>query len=53
MAQGTEGGGHDVGFMASMLLIPMIVDAVAPIPVLAAGGFVDGRGLMAALSLDR
>jgi NAD(P)H-dependent flavin oxidoreductase YrpB (nitropropane dioxygenase family) len=50
IAQGTEGGGH-VGWMASMPLIPMIVDAVAPLPVLAAGGFADGRGLVAALSL--
>jgi NAD(P)H-dependent flavin oxidoreductase YrpB (nitropropane dioxygenase family) len=50
IAQGTEGGGH-VGWMASMPLIPMIVDAVAPNPVLAAGGFADGRGLVAALSL--
>jgi NAD(P)H-dependent flavin oxidoreductase YrpB (nitropropane dioxygenase family) len=50
IAQGTEGGGH-VGWMASMPLIPMVVDAVAPIPVLAAGGFADGRGLVAALSL--
>jgi NAD(P)H-dependent flavin oxidoreductase YrpB (nitropropane dioxygenase family) len=50
IAQGTEGGGH-VGWMASMPLIPMIVDAVAPIPVLAAGGFADGRGLAAALAL--
>jgi NAD(P)H-dependent flavin oxidoreductase YrpB (nitropropane dioxygenase family) len=50
IAQGTEGGGH-VGWMASMPLIPMMVDAVAPIPVLAAGGFADGRGLAAALSL--
>jgi NAD(P)H-dependent flavin oxidoreductase YrpB (nitropropane dioxygenase family) len=50
VAQGTEGGGH-VGWMASMPLIPMIVDAVAPIPVLAAGGFADGRGLVAALAL--
>ena len=50
IAQGTEGGGH-VGFMASMPLVPMIVDAVAPIPVLAAGGFADGRGLVAALAL--
>jgi len=50
VAQGTEGGGH-VGWMASMPLIPMVVDAVAPIPVLAAGGFADGRGLAAALSL--
>jgi NAD(P)H-dependent flavin oxidoreductase YrpB (nitropropane dioxygenase family) len=50
IAQGTEGGGH-VGFMASMPLIPMVVDAVAPVPVLAAGGFADGRGLVAALAL--
>ena len=50
IAQGTEGGGH-VGWMASMPLVPMIVDAVGPIPVLAAGGFADGRGLVAALAL--
>jgi NAD(P)H-dependent flavin oxidoreductase YrpB (nitropropane dioxygenase family) len=50
IAQGTEGGGH-VGWMASMPLIPMVVDAVGPIPVLAAGGFADGRGLVAALAL--
>jgi NAD(P)H-dependent flavin oxidoreductase YrpB (nitropropane dioxygenase family) len=50
IAQGTEGGGH-VSWMGSMPLIPMVVDAVAPIPVLAAGGFADGRGLAAALSL--
>jgi NAD(P)H-dependent flavin oxidoreductase YrpB (nitropropane dioxygenase family) len=50
IAQGTEGGGH-VGWMATMALTPMIVDAVAPIPVLAAGGIADGRGLAAALAL--
>jgi NAD(P)H-dependent flavin oxidoreductase YrpB (nitropropane dioxygenase family) len=50
VAQGSEGGGH-VGWMGSMPLVPMVVDAVAPIPVLAAGGFADGRGLVAALSL--
>jgi NAD(P)H-dependent flavin oxidoreductase YrpB (nitropropane dioxygenase family) len=50
IAQGTEGGGH-VGWMGSMPLIPMVVDAVGPIPVLAAGGFADGRGLVAALAL--
>jgi NAD(P)H-dependent flavin oxidoreductase YrpB (nitropropane dioxygenase family) len=50
IAQGTEGGGH-VGWMASMPLIPMVVDAVSPIGVLAAGGFADGRGLVAALGL--
>ncbi|MEK9645660.1 MAG: nitronate monooxygenase family protein [Alphaproteobacteria bacterium] len=50
VAQGSEGGGH-VGWMASMVLVPMIVDAVSPVPVLAAGGFADGRGLAAALAL--
>jgi NAD(P)H-dependent flavin oxidoreductase YrpB (nitropropane dioxygenase family) len=50
VAQGTEGGGH-VGWMAMSVLVPMVVDAVAPVPVLAAGGVADGRGLAAALML--
>jgi NAD(P)H-dependent flavin oxidoreductase YrpB (nitropropane dioxygenase family) len=50
IAQGTEGGGH-VGWTASMALTPMVIDAVAPIPVLTAGGIADGRGLAAALAL--
>lgn len=50
VAQGTEGGGH-VGVMGTMPLVPQVVDAVAPIPVLAAGGIADGRGLAAALML--
>jgi NAD(P)H-dependent flavin oxidoreductase YrpB (nitropropane dioxygenase family) len=50
VAQGTEGGGH-VGWMASMAVLPMIVDAVGSTPVIAAGGFADGRGLAAALAL--
>jgi NAD(P)H-dependent flavin oxidoreductase YrpB (nitropropane dioxygenase family) len=50
IAQGTEGGGH-VGWQASLPLVPMVVDAVAPRPVLAAGGYADGRGLAAALAL--
>jgi NAD(P)H-dependent flavin oxidoreductase YrpB (nitropropane dioxygenase family) len=50
VAQGTEGGGH-VGWMASMALVPMVVEAVTPRPVLAAGGIADGRGLAAALAL--
>ena len=49
VAQGTEGGGH-VGWMALSVLLPMIVDAVDPVPVLAAGGIADGRGLVAALA---
>jgi NAD(P)H-dependent flavin oxidoreductase YrpB (nitropropane dioxygenase family) len=50
VAQGTEGGGH-VGLMGTMPLVPMVVSAVAPTPVLAAGGVADGRGLAAALAL--
>lgn len=50
VAQGTEAGGHVV-WMASMSLVPMIVKAVDPLPVLAAGGIADGRGLAAALAL--
>jgi NAD(P)H-dependent flavin oxidoreductase YrpB (nitropropane dioxygenase family) len=50
VAQGSEGGGH-VGLMGTMPLVAMVVDAVAPIPVLAAGGIADGRGLVAALAL--
>jgi NAD(P)H-dependent flavin oxidoreductase YrpB (nitropropane dioxygenase family) len=50
IAQGTEGGGH-VSWQATMALVPMVVDAVSPISVLAAGGIADGRGLAAALAL--
>jgi len=50
VAQGTEGGGH-VGVMGSLVLVPQVVRAVAPIPVLAAGGVADGAGLAAALML--
>ena len=50
VAQGTEAGGH-VGWMAAMPLVPMVVKAVAPLPVLAAGGIADGSGLAAALAL--
>lgn len=50
VAQGTEAGGY-VGWMASLPLVPMMVKAVAPLPVLSAGGIADGRGLAAALAL--
>ncbi|MBT3535526.1 MAG: nitronate monooxygenase [Rhodospirillaceae bacterium] len=50
IAQGTDGGGH-VHWVGTLALVPMVVDAVAPIPVLAAGGIADGRGLAASLSL--
>ena len=51
VAQGTEAGGH-TGLVATMPLVPQIVDAVgAHIPVVAAGGIFDGRGLAAALAL--
>ena len=50
IAQGGEGGGH-TGTVPTTLLLPSVVDAVASsIPVLAAGGFFDGRGLVAALA---
>ena len=49
VAQGTEAGGH-TGQIATLPLVPMIVDAVK-VPVLAAGGIFDGRGLVAALAL--
>jgi len=49
VAQGTEAGGH-TGTIATMPLVPLIVDAVK-VPVVAAGGIFDGRGLVAALAL--
>jgi enoyl-[acyl-carrier protein] reductase II len=51
VAQGTEAGGH-TGRVATMALVPQVVDAVGDrVPVVAAGGIVDGRGLAAALAL--
>jgi NAD(P)H-dependent flavin oxidoreductase YrpB (nitropropane dioxygenase family) len=50
LVQGGEGGGH-TGSVPTSLLLPQVVDAVgADIPVIAAGGYVDGRGLVAALA---
>jgi nitronate monooxygenase len=50
VAQGAEAGGHGAS-RATLPLVPAVVDAVAPTPVLAAGGIADGRGLAAALML--
>ena len=50
VAQGTEAGGH-TGLVSTMVLVPEVVDAVAPIPVLAAGGIGSGRQITASLAL--
>ena len=51
IAQGWEAGGHVRGEVATLPLVPRVVDAIAPSPVVAAGGIADGRGLAAALTL--
>lgn len=51
VAQGWEAGGHVCGQVGTMALLPSVVDAVQPLPVVAAGGIGDGRGLAAALAL--
>ncbi len=50
IAQGTEGGGH-TGEIGSVVLWPEVIDAVAPVPVLAAGGIGTGRQIAAALAM--
>ncbi len=50
IAQGSEAGGYG-GVIGTLALVPQVVDAVAPLPVVAAGGIYDGRGLAAALML--
>ena len=50
VAQGTDGGGH-TGHIGTISIVPAVVDACPEIPVLAAGGIVDGRGIAAALAL--
>jgi NAD(P)H-dependent flavin oxidoreductase YrpB (nitropropane dioxygenase family) len=51
VAQGAEAGGHVVGEVSTLALIPRVVDAVTPRPVVAAGGIADGRGVVAVLAL--
>ncbi len=50
-AQGVEAGGHVWSKVGTMVLLPAVVDAVTPLPVIAAGGIADGRGLAAVLAL--
>ena len=51
VAQGWEAGGHVLGGVATLPLVPAVVDAVAPVPVIAAGGIGDARGVAAVLTL--
>jgi NAD(P)H-dependent flavin oxidoreductase YrpB (nitropropane dioxygenase family) len=51
VAQGWEAGGHVHGTVATLPLVPAVVDAVAPVPVIAAGGIGDARGVAAVMAL--
>ncbi|HKN29250.1 MAG TPA: nitronate monooxygenase [Roseiarcus sp.] len=51
IAQGIEAGGHGSGSVSTIVLVPRVVDAVAPTIVLASGGVADARGVVAALAL--
>jgi NAD(P)H-dependent flavin oxidoreductase YrpB (nitropropane dioxygenase family) len=51
VAQGWEAGGHVRGTVATLALVPAVADAIAAVPVVAAGGITDGRGLAAVLAL--
>ena len=51
VAQGHDAGGHVWGSVGTLALVPVVVDAVSPVPVIAAGGIGDGRGLAAVLAL--
>jgi NAD(P)H-dependent flavin oxidoreductase YrpB (nitropropane dioxygenase family) len=50
VAQGSEGGGH-VGHVSTIALLPAVLDVAGSVPVVAAGGIADGRGLAAALAM--
>jgi len=51
IAQGADAGGHLAGEVGTLALVPRVVDAAGGIPVVAAGGIADGRGVLAALAL--
>jgi nitronate monooxygenase len=51
IAQGSEAGGHVRGTTALSVLVPAIIDAISPVPVVASGGIADGRTLLSALCL--
>ncbi len=51
VAQGGEAGGHVRGTTSTLTLVPTVVDAVGPVPVIAAGGIADARGVVAVLAL--
>lgn len=51
VAQGWEAGGHVAGLVGTLALVPAVVDAAGGVPVLAAGGISDGRGVAAVLAL--
>src|SRR6185503_18971533 len=50
IAQGSEAGGN-AGWISTMVLVPAVVDVAGEVPVVAAGGIADGRGIAAALAL--
>ena len=51
IAQGVEAGGHVRGLIPTLVLVPQVRDAIGDLPMLAAGGLADGRGLAAVLAL--
>jgi NAD(P)H-dependent flavin oxidoreductase YrpB (nitropropane dioxygenase family) len=51
IAQGVEAGGHVAGEISTLVLVPLVVDAISPTPVAAAGGIADARGMAAVMAL--